>query len=198
MLKYERILKLIQIMNMFTDLAWSREFLFFSPCTALLHQESENVSQLCLTLCNPIHGLQLARILCPWNSPGENTAVGCRSLLQGTFLTQGWNPCLPHGRQILYHLSHQGSPFQEVLPHEIKTFLDKDQSLSLRYPSLYHQLLPTHPTSPLPVLHPRQTHQPLLSLKLPTQLPVSVSLLFPLPGMLEPPSEAQQTSLYTK
>ena len=31
------------------------------------------------------------------------------SLLQGLFLTQGYSPCLLHCRQILYHLSHQGS-----------------------------------------------------------------------------------------
>jgi len=31
-------------------------------------------------------------------------------LLQGIFLTQGSNPGLLHCRQILYHLSHQGSP----------------------------------------------------------------------------------------
>ena len=32
------------------------------------------------------------------------------SLLEGIFLTQGSNPGLLHCRQILYHLSHQGSP----------------------------------------------------------------------------------------
>ena len=31
-------------------------------------------------------------------------------LLQGSFLIQGSNPHLLHGRQILYHLSYQGSP----------------------------------------------------------------------------------------
>jgi len=36
---------------------------------------------------------------------GEN-----HSLLQRIFLTQGSNLHLPHCRQILYHLSHQGSP----------------------------------------------------------------------------------------
>ena len=36
--------------------------------------------------------------------------MGCHFLLQGIFLTQGSNPSLPHIRQILYHLSHQGSP----------------------------------------------------------------------------------------
>ena len=43
-------------------------------------------------------------------SPGQNTGVGCQALLQGIFLTQGSNPGLLHCRQILYCLSHQGSP----------------------------------------------------------------------------------------
>ena len=41
--------------------------------------------------------------------PGKNTGVGCHALLQGIFSTQGPNPGLPHCRQILYHLSHQGN-----------------------------------------------------------------------------------------
>ena len=47
----------------------------------------------------------------PWrpHSPGQNTGVGSLSLLQGIFPTQGLNPGLPHCRQILYQLSHQGS-----------------------------------------------------------------------------------------
>ena len=53
------------------------------------------------------HGLSLTRLLCPWNSPGKNTGVGCHSLLQGIFLTQGSNPCLLHCRQMLYPLSPQ-------------------------------------------------------------------------------------------
>ena len=36
------------------------------------------------------HGLKPARLLCPWNSPGKNR-VGCYSLLQGIFPTQGLN-----------------------------------------------------------------------------------------------------------
>ena len=46
----------------------------------------------------------------PWNFPGQNTGVGSLSLLQGIFPTQGWNPGLPHWKQILYPLSYQGSP----------------------------------------------------------------------------------------
>ena len=44
------------------------------------------------------------------DSPGKNTGVGCHALLQGIFLTQVSNPDLPHYKQILYHLSHQGRP----------------------------------------------------------------------------------------
>ena len=42
-------------------------------------------------------------------SPGQNTRVGRHVLLQGISM-QGLNPGLPHCRQILYRLSHQGSP----------------------------------------------------------------------------------------
>ena len=45
------------------------------------------------------------------DSPGKNTTrVGCHALLQRIFPTQESNPGLPNCRQILYHLSHQGSP----------------------------------------------------------------------------------------
>ena len=54
------------------------------------------------------HGLQPTRLLCPWDFPGTSTGVGGHFLLQGIFLTQGLNPGLPHCRQMLYHLSHQG------------------------------------------------------------------------------------------
>ena len=53
---------------------------------------------------------QPTRLLCPWDSPGKNTGMGCYALLQGIFPTQGSNPGLWHCRQILYCLSHQGSP----------------------------------------------------------------------------------------
>ena len=67
------------------------------------------ISQSCPTLCDPmdcnppgssVHG----------DSPGKNTGVGSHALLQGIFPTQRSNPGLPHCRQILYRLSHQGSP----------------------------------------------------------------------------------------
>ena len=57
------------------------------------------------------YGLQPARIL--WYFSGKNTGLDCHFLLQGVFLTQGWNLhllCLLDCRQILYLLSHQGTP----------------------------------------------------------------------------------------
>ena len=65
------------------------------------------IIQSCLTLCEPME--EPARLFYPWNSPGKNTGVGCHSLLHRIFSTQGMNPILAHYRQILYHLSHQGS-----------------------------------------------------------------------------------------
>ena len=64
-------------------------------------------SESCSIVSNSLwpHGLYS-----PWNSPGQNTGVGSHSLLQGIFPTQGSNPGLPRCKQILYYLSHQGSP----------------------------------------------------------------------------------------
>ena len=63
------------------------------------------VTQSCPTLCHPVDWL-----CSPRNSPGRNTGVGSLSLLQGIFPTQGSNPGLLHCRQIIYQVSHQGSP----------------------------------------------------------------------------------------
>ena len=50
--------------------------------------------QSCLTL-RP-QGPQTSGFLCPWDSPGKTTGVGCHALLQGIFPTQGLNPRLLH------------------------------------------------------------------------------------------------------
>ena len=49
------------------------------------------------------HGLQLTRLLCPWDFPDKNSGVGCSFLLQGIFPTEGLNLHLLHFRRILYH-----------------------------------------------------------------------------------------------
>ena len=53
------------------------------------------------------------RLLCLWDSPGENTGDGCLSLFQGIFPVQGLNPGLGHCKLIPYHLSHRGSQASE-------------------------------------------------------------------------------------
>ena len=53
---------------------------------------------------SPVHGI----------FPGKNIGVDCQTLLQGIFPTQGLNPDLSHYRQMLCHLSHQGSPKEEA------------------------------------------------------------------------------------
>ena len=56
-----------------------------------------NLLRSCLIL-QP-YGLWPTRLLCPWDSPGNNIGVGCHVLLQGIFPTQGSNPsvfCLLH------------------------------------------------------------------------------------------------------
>ena len=56
------------------------------------------VTQLCPTLCDPMD-YSLPGSSAPGDSPGKNTEVGCRALLQGIFPTQESNPgsyCLLH------------------------------------------------------------------------------------------------------
>ena len=50
------------------------------------------------------------RVLLSFTHHFPNNLVGSYSLLQGIFPTQESNPSLPHCKQILYCLSHQGSP----------------------------------------------------------------------------------------
>ena len=88
------------------------------------------VTQSCLTLCDPVdcnppgfsvHG----------DSPGKNTVVGCHILLQGILPTQGLNPGLPHCRQILYCLSHKGSPrIQEWVAYPFSKVIFQTQELN--------------------------------------------------------------------
>ena len=67
------------------------------------------VAQSCPTLFN-ITDCSLSGSSVHGGSPGKDTGVGCHTLLQGIFPTQGSNPGLPYCRQILYRLNYQGSP----------------------------------------------------------------------------------------
>ena len=61
------------------------------------------------------HGLQPARLFCPWDFPGKNTGMGYHSLLQGIFRTQGSNPGLLHCRWILYHSATRETSKKEMI-----------------------------------------------------------------------------------
>ena len=83
----------------------------------------------------------LSRLLCPWDFPGKNTRVSYHSLLEGIFLTQESNPGILHCRQILYHLSHQGSQGEKkrlartllvaIERHLLKVFLGMKRGIYL-------------------------------------------------------------------
>ena len=89
------------------------------------------VTQSCLTLYNPMDcslpGSPVHR-----DSPGKNTGVGFHAILQGIFPTQGSNPCLPYCKQILYHLSHQGSPVEYYSANKKNKF----ESVEMRWMNL--------------------------------------------------------------
>ena len=86
-----------------------------------------------------LHGLQPARLLYPWDSPGQKTGVGCHALLQRIFLTQGFNlhllnllhwqagslPLAPPGKPIIYRqysFSEQNQPTNEKPQYVIRFY----------------------------------------------------------------------------
>ena len=71
---------------------WDRHIPLCAACS---------VTQSCPTLCDPMD--------CSPPSSFVHRDSLHKSI--GIFTTQGLNPGLPHHRRILYHLSHQGSPY---------------------------------------------------------------------------------------
>ena len=76
------------------------------PC----HIESGRWKRRELCLQNWSHPLSLPYGYGPVQSMEFSRPEYCLSLLQGIFPTQGLNPGLLHWRQILYQMSHKGSP----------------------------------------------------------------------------------------
>ena len=97
------------------------------------------------------NGLYPTRLLHPWNFPGKSTGVDCHFLLQEIFPTQGSNPGLPHCRQLLYHLNHQGGPYIylpiSVTPSGHPRADFKTRELQSRWLGNTHRLLLPHPCS---------------------------------------------------
>ena len=125
------------------------------------------VAKLCLTLWP--HGF-----LCPRNSPGKNTGVGCHFLLQGIFCSKGSNLvscifCI--GRWILYHWA---SPQFSSVAQSCPTICDPmdcstpgfpvhHQHLELTQTHIHHvsdAIQPSHPlSSPSPPASNPSHHQ---------------------------------------
>ena len=60
------------------------------------------------------------RLLCPWDSPGKNTGVGCHALFQGISPIQGSNPrllCLLHWQACSLPLTPPGKPITNYSRH---------------------------------------------------------------------------------
>ena len=87
----------------------------------ILDLKWSEVAQSCITLCDPMD----------CSLPGSSIHGFSRQeywrcfhfLLQMIFLTQGLNQDLPHCRQMLYHLSHQGSPGGPTSPKSMSPAL---------------------------------------------------------------------------
>ena len=81
-------------------------FLSLSPAlNLLLCVHTHSVTLVVSDSLQP-YGLEPSKLLCPWDSPGKHTGVGCHALLRGFLLTQGLNPhplCLLHCMWLLYH-----------------------------------------------------------------------------------------------
>ena len=74
--------------------------------------EAQNTRVKLLQSTLQTHVLQPSRLLCPSDSAGKNTGVGCHALLQGIFPTEGSNPCL------LYFLNWQAGSLPLEPPHQ--------------------------------------------------------------------------------
>ena len=81
------------------------------------------VSELCPTLCDPTDCSPPGSSV-QGETPGKNTTVGCHALLQGVFPSHGLNPGIPHHRQIIYCLSHQGMLVDKNWPFVTITLID--------------------------------------------------------------------------
>ena len=79
---------------------------FLAPTKSIVGYGNKSISHLVVFDSFQPDGLQPARLLCPWDSPGKNTGVGSQPLLQGLFSTQGLILGVLHCRQILYCLSY--------------------------------------------------------------------------------------------
>ena len=136
----------------------------------------------------PSLGLQPARLLCPWDSPGKNIVVGCHALLHGIFLSDSVSPGGVGGGAHLGNPRTKPPTVQRLLLSELSGSVALNLSLSPNAGELDCSLSPLgdpgNQTERAPQLvkstssvyhlrnHPPLFHHP----SLPRHTPTSVSL----------------------
>ena len=123
------------------------------------------------------YGLQLSRVLCPWDSPGKNTGVGCHAFLQESNLCL---LCLLHWPAGSLPLAPSGKPFLNGRVPVLQ--LDKDglsEPATCKHPQTY--LLTPGPLTSVPPEPPPQfpsyaCFPPLCVCTLPASFPREVPL----------------------
>ena len=61
-----------------------------------------------------LHGLKPTRLICPWDYPGKNTAVGCHFLLPGDLPNPGIKPSSPALAGRFFTNEPPGKPYSQV------------------------------------------------------------------------------------
>ena len=108
---------------------------------------------LCATLR---YGPEPTRLLCPWDSPGKNTGVGCHALLQGIFPTQGLNSGLLHCRVFTIWATKEAQQRPQIFPRQVikamvVTNTSSPRSFSKAVPALF---IPSSLPRPHNTVHP--------------------------------------------
>ena len=89
-------IKLIQYVIAASVCVWVWECVCVRVCVCVCVCTRKHAVTLVVADSLQHYGLWPTRLLCPWDSPGKNTSVGCQGLLQGIFPTQGLNTHLLH------------------------------------------------------------------------------------------------------
>ena len=106
-----------------------KPYIIFSPSMTVCPRENKNFIYVYVS-CSAVfdslqpHGLQPTTLLCPWNSQARKLEWIAKPSSRGIFL----NPGFLHCRQILYRLSHQGSPKKQSM-----VLTNHSNQLALKY-----------------------------------------------------------------
>ena len=90
------------------------------PFPSPMHEKSK-WSRLVVSNSSRPHGLQPTRLLCPWDSPGKSTGVGCHCLLRPTLKTAApfFRPDQPENCRTFWSLKLESQNL--FLPAELAT-----------------------------------------------------------------------------